>query len=192
MDENLTPTPASQWKGNNVEGSDLLLPSGNVARVRQVSPQTFLTGGILPDPLSAIISETVRSKKGLPPEKIKEMQEDPEILSSSLELFDRVLAYVMVMPVVLMPPTCTECKEYYNVDDRHSNVNNPEYHSYTEGQRRTDVLYADAVDMADKVFIFKHVMTGVRDLENFRSELPASLGGLLDEQDVQHETQPVA
>lgn len=180
----MTPTPASQWKGK-AEGSDVLLPSGNVARVRPLSPQAFLTNGLLPDPLTAIVTEAINSKSGLPPAKIKEMTEDPDVIASSLELFDRVLCYVMVAPVVLMPPTCVDCAEYYNVDDRHFNVNNPEYHKYTEGERRTDVLYADAVDMADKMFVYQYVMKGVRDLESFRQDLPASLGGLLDSQDLQ-------
>lgn len=185
--QGLEPTPASSWKGRvAVEGTDLLLPSGNVARIKQMSPQTFLSSGVLPDPLSAIINSAVHSKQGLPPEKMEEMADDPEKIQASLELFDRVLVHVAVMPVIKMPPTCVECGEYYNVDGRHSDERADEFHHYIEGKRSPDILYADTVSLQDKIFVFQYCMGGTRDLEKFRSELPAGLGGLSHKQDLQH------
>jgi hypothetical protein len=178
----IAPTPASAWKGKvQVEGTDLPLPSGNVARIKQMSPQAFLSSGVLPDPLSAIVRQAVHTKRGLPPEKIREMADDPEKIQASLELFDRVLVHVAVMPVVKMPPKCTECGEYFNVDDRHRDEGLEGFHTYTEGKRHPDVLYSDTVDLKDKIFIFQFCMGGTRDLETFRLQLPTGLGGLADE-----------
>jgi hypothetical protein len=182
----LVPTPASAWKGKVVvAGVDLLLPSGNVARVKSMSPTAFLTQGVIPDPLSDIITKAIKSKRGMRPEQVKKMAEDPKQIDAALELFDRVLSSVMVMPAVKMPPKCTECGEYANIDARHTDDERDDYHAYQEGPRNPNVLYADEVDITDKIFIFQYSLTGVSDLESFRAELPRSMGGLSDEQDLQ-------
>lgn len=182
--EQLSPTPAAEWKSQATTNStDLLLPSGNVARIKRLSPEAFVKSGVIPDPLTEIIKKAIAEKQGMPPSKLRELAEKPENAEAALELFDRVLSYVMVTPSVMMPPPCVECNEYYNVDARHSDAKAEGYHPYKEGERRADVLYADVVDMTDKVFIFRFVMTGVRDLETFRQELDAGLGNVLDVQD---------
>lgn len=175
----LTPTPATEWKGKvTVDGVDLLLPSGNVIRLRKISPQTFLSSGLLPDPLSQIVHKAIHSKKGLPPSKVKEMSQDPKQIQSSLEMFDRVLSYVAIEPAIPMPPPCVECGEYANVDGRHLKGDDEFAHAYKEGPRTDGVLYADMVDLTDKIFIFQYSLGGVSDLEKFRAELPRGLGGL--------------
>lgn len=184
----LTPTPAESWVGAvPVAGTDLRLPSGNVARVRRVSPQAFVNGGFIPDPLTNIVTKAIQSKKGLPPEKVQEMAGDRESIQASLEMFDRVLSYVCVMPHVQMPPRCRECDKYYNVDDRHKDNTRDDFHVYQESPREPSVLYTDMVDLKDKIFIFQWAIGGTRDLETFRQELPKGLGDLLDVQDAQHQ-----
>ncbi len=184
----ITPTTARDWKGRlPIAGTDLPLPSGNVARVRALSPNAFLSSGVIPDPLSDIVAKAIHSKKGLPPAKIKEIADDPDKVQSTLELFDRVLAYVMVAPQVSMPPPCIKCGEFFNVDERHDPENGS--HLYQEGPRDPDVLYADEVDIKDKVFVFQFALTGVRDLESFREVFPAGLGVVLDVEDVQPASQ---
>lgn len=183
MDEQvLTPTPAAQWKGAvRPDGTDLPLPSGNVARIKKINPQVLMNDkGLIPDPLSDIVAKAVHRKRGLPPSKVKEMSEDPEKVQASFELFDRVLCRVMVEPVAVMPPKCTKCGEYANIDDRHTDREHAEYHPYREGARDKDVLYADQVDLVDKIFIFQWCVGGTSDLESFRQQLPSSMAALPD------------
>lgn len=174
-------TSARDWKNKvNTQGSDLELPSGNTALVRQISPEAFITSGLIPDPLSAVISEAINSKKGLPPKKMEELTKDPKQLASTFELFDRVLCYVVLEPTVSMPPACKVCGKYANTDE-HRGEN---AHNYTEAQRDPDVLYADMVDMEDKMFVFNWALGGTRDLHKFRDQLTAGMAGLSDGQDV--------
>lgn len=193
--QNLTPTPASAWKGKvEVEGTDLPLPSGNVARIRQIAPTAFISSGLIPDPLSHIVRQAINTKKGLNPNQMKKIAEDPDKLVAALELFDRVLAFVAVEPQISMPPTCIHnlgedgaepCGTYHNAEDkRHTDPDVKNYHQYREGPRDPEVLYADQVDWNDKVFIFQWCLGGTRDLEKFRSELDASMGTVSDGQDV--------
>lgn len=171
-----TPTPASQWKNKiQVDGTDLELPSENVARIKQISPQAFLGSGLIPDPLTAIISQAINTKKGMPPQVVDKIAEDPKQLAAAMELFDRVLVYVAIEPQIIMPPTCEVCDEYYNVDERHSDTSHENYHAYIEGDRDPDTLYADQVDMDDKMFIFNFCLGGTRSLETFRQEQQASM-----------------
>jgi hypothetical protein len=181
----LKPTPASAWKGKlEIEGTDLELPSGNVARVKQITPQAFLASGMIPDPLSQIIRQGINSKQGLPPAAMSKMTEDPDQIVSALELFDRVLAHVVIEPAVDMPPTCTECGEYANGPVHKGKPD----HRYSEGPRDPDVLYADTVDMDDKVFVFGWCLGGTRDLERFREELQGNMESISNGKNIQRKT----
>jgi hypothetical protein len=178
--ETVVPTAAADWKGRiQVDGTDLVLPSGNVARVKPVSPTVFLSSGIIPDPLTAMIRQAIHSKQGLPPSKLEKMLSEPTQLRSTMEMFDRVLAEAVLMPHVEMPPTCTECGEY-NVEMQHGE----DTHEYEEGPRDPQVLYADEVDLQDKIFIFQWCLGGTRDLEQFRQEQQATVGTLSNGKDV--------
>lgn len=190
MDENLTPTPADQWQGAlAVAGSDLKLPSGNVARVRQISPVAFLDSDMIPDPLTKVIRESINEKSGMPPKKMKEISDDPKMLSSTLELFDRVLAHVVVMPDIQMPPACDvalkgkPCGQYAN-QPVHESPTKSGHHAYHEGEREPGVLYADMVDMQDKMFIFNWALGGVMKLDKFREEFDSTVESLSDVEDV--------
>lgn len=176
MEQQVMPTPASQWSGKvAVEGTDLPLPSGNVARVRQIDPQAFIGSDLIPDPLSAIIRQAINSKQGLPPSAIKKVSEDKELLADTLLLFDRVLAYVLIEPHCELPPTCVECGEYF-MNGPHRDRKNDSYHAYQEGAREGDVLYTDQVVLDDKMFVFQWCLGGTRDLEKFRGQLKSGLG----------------
>lgn len=177
--EVLTPTPVDQWAGAiQVEGTDILLPSGNVARVRQISPAAFLSSGLIPNPLLSIIRKSIQEKQGMSPKAMKAITEDNALLVSALELFDRVLAHVMVQPSVKMPPPCRQCGEYANKPQHDSGLKG--YHQYNEGDREAGVLYADVVQMDDKMFIFQWAVGGTRDLETFRDEFQSRVGSVSD------------
>lgn len=171
-------TAAKNWQGKiQVEGSDLDLPSGNTARVRQMSPQAFLDSGLIPDPLTNMIRKAINDKQGLPPSAMKEMSDDPTQLSSALEMIDRVTEFVVIEPEVEMPPTCIVpingpddfCGEYANTDI-HIKKDVAMHHKYKEGPRDKDVLYVDQILMEDKIFLLQWCMGGTRDLEKFREE----------------------
>lgn len=180
------PTSAKEWKGKvQVEGSDLELPSGNVARIKQMSPQAFMSSGVIPDPLTQVIRKAINSKKGMKPSDLKEVSDDPKKMASALEMFDRVLSHVAVLPEVEMPPPCTECGEYFTVDERHSDRKRDDFHKYTEGERDPEVLYADQVDMEDKMFIFNWCMGGTGDLTSFREQLESGVESVSNGEDIQ-------
>jgi hypothetical protein len=173
----VAPTAASAWK-TNAQIEDVELPSGNVARVRRVGPEVFLSQGLIPDSLTAIVEKAVHSKRGLKPVQQKEIMDDPKQVGAALEMMDRVLCYAVVEPLVEMPPACEQCGEY-NKDDVLAHKTGPEFtHRYIEAQRDDDVLYADVVSLDDKSFIMNYCLGGTRDLERFRKEFGAGLGSL--------------
>lgn len=183
-------TSAKQWKGRRPKvGTDLELPSGNVALVKPLDPTDFLTSGMIPDPLSAIIHKAINSTKGLPPSALEKISNSREDLAATLEMFDRVLTHVVIKPVVEMPPACDvavngePCEEYANAEV-HKDTHKSGRHRYHEGPRDEETLYADEVDFQDKMFIFQWVLGGTRDLEQFRKEQAASVDAVSDVKDV--------
>ena len=182
----LVPTSAEAWAGKIVvEGTDVLLPSGNVARIKQISPQAFLSSGLIPDPLTTIIQKAINTKQGLPPKAVKELTDDPVKLNAAMELFDRVTVHVVIAPSLQMPPTCSTCGAYYNVDNRHKDATSDKYHRYEESPRTPGVLYIDQVQLDDKMYIFNWCLGSVRDLTDFREQLSSGVESVSNSQDVQ-------
>jgi hypothetical protein len=130
----------------------------------------------------SIIRKSIQEKQGLPPSTLKKITEDSSLLTSALELFDRVLVHVTVEPNVQMPPACTECGEYANKPQHDSGVRGS--HKYVEGERDKSTLYADQVLMDDKTFIFQWCLGGTRDLEQFRKQADPGLGVVPDSEDL--------
>lgn len=171
-------TPES-WISRTSGDEVVTLPSGNRARVRRSGPEAFLEQGLIPDPLTATIEKSIRSKKGLRPEKQVDIMDDPVKLGALVEMLDRTCCYAVVEPHVEMPPTCTECDELdtprapWHKDESHER-----HHKFVERPREPGVLYADRVDMDDKMFILNFTLGGTRDLERFRRELGVGVAGL--------------
>lgn len=176
----LAPTPADQWvSATTGDDEDVQLPSGNVARVRRVGPEAFLTQGIMPDTVSPIVEKAIRSKKGLKPQQQADMAKDPKQLGALMEMLDRTLCYAVVSPKVQMPPACVECGELDTVaTEDHHDEELASYHEFRPGERQSGVLYADRVDLEDKMFILNFVVGGTRDLERFRREQRASVASV--------------
>jgi hypothetical protein len=179
-------TSAREWKGRiEVEGTELLLPSDNTALVRQISPTAFLQSGFMPDPLTAIVRQAINTKQGLPPKAMKDLSEDPEKIGAAMETFDRVLTFVVIEPIISMPPACDieikgeTCGQYVNADV-HKDPAKSGKHQYHEGKRNPDILYADQVDMADKMFIFQWALGGTRDIAKFREQQQQSVDNVSD------------
>lgn len=184
-------TSAKDWKKQPRTGNDeLTLPSGNTCRAQFLQPEAFLTSGLIPDSLSDIIAKAIRTKKGLPPQFMDDITSDPEKIKDALKMVDRVLCYVVLEPHVEMPSACgvkvqgETCGKYFNETDAHRDSRHPDFHTYLEDAREEDILYADAVDLDDRMFIFQWAVGGTSDAESFREELNANVGGVPTRKDV--------
>lgn len=169
---NLTPTPADQWvkKGAaELEGIDLPLPSGNVARVKRVGLMELLAGGHIPDSLTPVAEEAVRKGKGLPKLDAQEMLKDPEKLADVETLMRNVLVACVVAPQVLPVPT-----------DKGGDP--------IPFDKRKPGLYADEVLDGDKMYIMNFAFGGSADLARFREEHGAAMADVLAGADVEDET----
>ena len=177
--EPLSPTPAGSWATNSGPViADVRLPSGNVARVRHVGPEAFLGSGVMPDRLTPIIDKAIHSKKGLRPKDTRELTTDPSQLGAMLEMLDRMLCYAVVEPQVSMPPACTVCGALDTTAAKQHDISDPTGHRFAPGPRRQNTLYADVVDLEDKVFIMNYAVGGTGDLERFRQQLGTSVGSV--------------
>lgn len=143
-------TQVKDWKGRANQSVELQMPSGNVALVRNPGMQAFLQAGIVPNELMPIIMDAIDDKK-MP--DLDEMKGDPEKLVQILQLVDNILVYCVVEPPVSTVP---------------------------EGgvTRDPEQLYADEVDMEDKMFIFQFAVGGTKDLETFREQSTAGVESL--------------
>lgn len=185
-------TSPSAWVSKEGRGDAevIVLPSGNKAKVRRAGPEAFLSQGLIPDKLTPIVEKAIHSKKGLRPEKQKELLEDPKALGSMIEMLDRTLCYAVLDPIVVMPPACEICGELdIQAATQHSNKEMDSYHEFIEDSRRDDILYADRVDFDDKMFIMNFCIGGTRDLEQFRRETGSAMASLSDSQIVSDETE---
>lgn len=192
------PTSATAWKASSSNAvEELEVPSGNVALVRRVGPEAFLGTGIVPDTLTPLVDEAVRDKKGLPPEKVAAMLEDDlDTLPAMIDMMNRVVAYAVVQPKVQNVPECiaeVEIKKGKSVtkgvcgasvSEMVHRKDEDNYHEFVEPERDPELLYADEVDLQDRVFIMNFAVGGTRDLARFRSEHSESMARISDEQDV--------
>lgn len=151
-----SPTSAKAWKKKTAKNIELEVPSGEVALVRRMPITELLTEGVFPDSMRAIVQEAISSGEKKTPEESVNMDailNDPNKLTEMFEAFDRILVRVCVEPKVSMPPE-------------------------NEEDRDDEVLYADEVDLEDKMFIFQFVVGGTKDLAEFRSQQGTALGSL--------------
>lgn len=177
-------TKASEWKGARPTGDqEVTLPSGNTCLVRQLAPDAFLSSGVIPDGLSAIVTKAIKSKKGLPPGLEEKMSKDPKQLRQALLTIDQAVCYVVIEPNLQMPPKCKiammgEPCETYVDSPQHTEKDHPHHHDFVEGDREKDVLYADQVSLEDKMYIFQYAVGGINSVKQFRGELSGSVGAV--------------
>lgn len=132
---------ASAWKKRP---AIFTLPSGNRMRIRRASLQQFLSNGIIPNSLMAIVQSSIQTgnTKSVDDE-LKEIMNDPLKLAELMELMDSVTLFCALEPRVLPAPE-------------------------SEADRDEALLYVDELDEADKTFIFNAAIGGTSDLEPFR------------------------
>lgn len=160
--KNLKTTSAAQWKKKSgAKPVDVELPSGNVAKVRQIPMTTLLSDGLFPDSMANIVRSSIdgkQSKAELEAQtnaQMAEMAEDPKKMLEMFSVIDKIMVQAVVEPAVQLPPE----------DDE---------------DRDDEVLYADEVDIEDKMFIFNFCVGGSKDIERFREESKAALGSMAD------------
>lgn len=183
---------AAQWKtSSGIE--DIEVPSGNIARLRRVGPEAFLSSGIVPDSLAPMIDEAIKQKKGLPPSKVaKKIAEDPESLPQMFDIMNRVVVYAVIEPNVENIPNCDRVIEGEVCDKTHFDpihkLGEKGTHKFNEGERDPDTLYIDEVSLDDRLFIMNYAVGGTRDLERFRREHGESMAGLAPGKGVRQST----
>jgi hypothetical protein len=140
---------------------DLTFPSGQLALVRRPGLQGLMTAGVLHqmDTLTPLIQQHKDKANGKKSSKAAEQQLMQQILGDEkkleelMHLLDRVTVHCVVKPEIEMTP-----------NDVTSRV--------------PGVIYADMVDLEDKLFLFNYAVGGSRDLQRFRGESEALVGGL--------------
>jgi hypothetical protein len=164
-------TPAEQdkyapnvWLNNGLGAvEDVILPSGQLVMLRRPGVEGLAKAGVLNnlDSLSALISEKhVQRVNGKQQVNMQTLLSDDDNMAQVQHVVDRVACYCVVKPEVKMTPNDVT-------------------------RREPGVVYADMVDLLDKMFILNYVVGGTRDLESFRGELKHVLGGVAAEPAVQ-------
>lgn len=149
------------WASGGVGGmEDLRVPSGQLCLVRRPGLEGLMKAGVLHnvDSLSQIVNERhlkrVRGKKARTEEiDVHSLMNDPEGLDQVTNVIDKIVCHCVVKPEIHRTPNDIT-------------------------RRQPGVIYADMVDLVDKMFIFNFVVGGTRDLESFRNGLQQSLGGV--------------
>lgn len=147
------------WMSGGVGGmEDLTVPSGQLCLVRRPGLQGLMKAGILHnvDSLTQIVSEKhLKRVGGKPTEELdmSSLMADPKALDEVMHVMDRVVCHCVVKPEVHMTPNDVT-------------------------RRKDGIVYADMIDLVDKIFIFNYVVGGTRDLESFRGGLDQLVGSL--------------
>lgn len=161
---------ADAWLSSGIGGSiDLTVPSGQLCLVRRPGVEGLVAAGVLRniDSLTSLVQDKhlkggkrpndrkpKKSAKDEAPEiDVAKIMEDPEALENIIHTVDRVVCHCVIAPEVHMTP---------------SDVT----------RRKPGVVYADMIDLMDKMFIFNFVVGGTRDLESFRGGLGELVGGV--------------
>lgn len=158
---------ANAWLSGGIgDMEDLTVPSGQLCLVRRPGLEGLMKAGVLHnvDSLSQIVNEKHLSqgKKDAQPElNMSSLLKDQKALDEVTHVIDRIICHCVVKPEIHMTPNDVT-------------------------RRVKGVVYADMVELTDKMFIFNYVVGGTRDLESFRSGLAEAVGGVEAGEDVQH------
>lgn len=147
------------WLAGGVGGlEDLTVPSGQVCLVRRPGMQGLIKAGVLRnvDSLSQIVNEKHLMRvdgKATDEINMQSLLADEEGMDEVLHVMDKVICHVVVKPEVHMTPNDVTL-------------------------RQPKVVYADMIDLVDKMAIFNYAVGGTRDMESFRAGLDDVVGGM--------------
>lgn len=152
---------ATAWGGT---GTDLSMPSGQLAYVRKPGIEQLIAAGIINDldSLSGIVDGLItKAEGGVPPKvDVEKIMSDSSQMDAMFHLIDRVVCHTVIKPEVHMTP-----------NDRTS--------------RKPGVIYCDMIDIEDRLFIFNYVTGGVTSVAAFREESAkhmASMGAVQEDE----------
>lgn len=156
------PYAPTAW-GQEAYIEDIICPSGQRALVRRPGVQGLIIAGALEevDSLSAIVDQKhIKRVKGEEQVDSESLMNDPEQIAKVIGVADRIVQYIVVKPALALAPA----------DD---------------ADRKPDVLYVDAVDLDDRLFLMNYAVGGTRSAEQFRDERSAVVGSMGDGVEVQ-------
>jgi len=169
-----TPSPASEaadskyaansWlTGGSGTLEDVETPSGQLCLARRPGVEGLMTAGVLQnvDSLSGIVNAKFINKTG--EVDAEALMQDDGALADIMHTVDKVVCFIVVKPEVHMTPN-------------------------DKTRRKQGIVYADMVDLMDKMFLFNYAVGGTKDLESFRTELVSHVGSLAPVQSVPDKT----
>lgn len=147
------------WAGGGFQ--DVSLPSGQLCLARKVGTEGLLKAGIIHDmdPFKGFIQQhedRMAGKQGSADDEAKMLQQvlnNPKQMESMFHMLDRVLCYISVKPQVFMTPNDVT-------------------------RRENGKIYADMVDLQDKIYLMSWAVGKVDDLAQFHGELPRLVDGV--------------
>lgn len=163
------PTPAKDWKKASQAGAALSVPSGNVALVKPVGMQFFLSEGLVPNSLMPIVLDALNT--GKPPDMASDVFKDTDKIKDIIKMVDDICVFCVLEPKLTPAPTKADGQK------------DP------TAERDPDLLYVDEVDLEDKMFIFQYVVGGTKNVESFRKQLESGMESLQSRQDLGSKTE---
>lgn len=143
------PSSVSDWKQKR---EPTLLPSGKYMVLKHTSLAMFLQTGVIPNSLMQMIQSAMSDKTGKKVEiEVAKLLEQPEGLKDLFEAVDAFICATALEPKVHPTPA--------DGDDR-----------------KDDLLYADEIDLEDKMFVFTSAVGGVDEVAPFRKESTSGVG----------------
>lgn len=157
---------------------DLECPSGQLCQVRQPGVQHLIAAGVIDgiDTITAMIDQKhikrvsgkaktdgIKNGTVMPDGSVVDgnsMLEDPEQLGRVFRLIDKVVCHMVVQPTILATPEDSQTRMTPDVVTSQGKV------------------YADMVDLVDKMYIFQYAVGGGTDLEQFRKQFKQGVGGM--------------
>jgi hypothetical protein len=156
------------WLSGGIGGmEDVTVPSGQTCLVRRPGMEGLMKAGILHnvDSLSQIVNEKhLKRVDGKATQEIDmgSLMQDSSGMDEVMLVVDKVICHCVVKPEVHRTPNDVT-------------------------SRRPGVVYANMVDLVDKMFLFNFVVGGTRDLERFRGGLDSVVGSMEDGEGVHDE-----
>jgi hypothetical protein len=148
------------WLAGGIGSTEeLRTPSGQLCLVMRPGMEGLMKAGVLHnvDTLSQVVNaKHLKRVAGKADEiNVSSLMDDPDALDEVTHVVDKIVCHCVVQPQVFMTPNDVT-------------------------RREAGVVYADMVDLVDKMFIFQYVVGGTRDLETFRGGLSVPVGSVED------------
>lgn len=156
QDNNEDKYAPTSW-GSDSGLTDLEVPSGQLVLARRPNMTMLIKTGILNDidSLSTLVSNEhlAEGEKVDNQQEIMKMLSDPKKAENLFHTIDKVTCFVVVKPEIKMPPNDVT-------------------------RRKDGVIYADTIDLEDKMFLFNYAVGGTKDVETFRQESDEFMGSM--------------